>query len=119
MIRERWPNVYEVYALRHKIFGLQLGEIIPVQTTDGKLILNCISQENYGRNGSRFVDYDAVFKIFTQINHKVLDWEVNEVSLPRIGAGLGGGDWNVISAIVQDTATNYTPVVWDYDQAVI
>ena len=33
-IRARWPNVYEIYALRHRVFGLKLGEIVPVRTPD-------------------------------------------------------------------------------------
>lgn len=112
-IKKKWPNVFEIYQLRHQTFGLKLGEIIPVYTTDGFLILNCITQQNTGTH-QRQVDYDAVETIFRQINDKVLDWEVSEVAMPRIGAGLAGGDWNIISEIIERTATNYTPVVWDY-----
>ena len=112
-IKKKWPNVFEIYQLRHQTFGLQLGEIIPVYTTDGFLILNCITQQNVGTH-QRQVDYPAVETIFQQINDKVLDWEVTEVAMPRIGAGLAGGDWTVISEIIERTSTNYTPVVWDY-----
>ena len=32
--------------------------------------------------------------------------------MPLIGAGLGGGDWNVISAIIQSECKDVTPVVY-------
>ena len=112
-IRARWPNVFEVYALKHKVFGLRLGDIVPVATPDGKIIVNAITQTGFGRNG-RYVDYDAVETCMRKINERAVDWEVNEIALPRIGAGLGGGDWNTIEGIIVKTATNFIPVVYDY-----
>jgi O-acetyl-ADP-ribose deacetylase (regulator of RNase III) len=113
-IKKKYPNVYDAYSLRHRVFGLNLGEIIPVQTLDGKVIINAITQQNVGSH-TRQVDYNAVEECFIKINNKVEDWEVDEISLPRIGAGLGGGDWNIIESIINKTATNYTPVVYDYE----
>ncbi len=113
-IRARWPNVYEVYSLRHKVFGLELGDIVPVATLDDKIIVNAITQDGFGRDGQRYVDYAAIERCFETINDRVDAWEVTEVAMPRIGAGLGGGDWNVIESIITRTATNYTPVVYDF-----
>ena len=119
-VRDKWPNVYEIYNLRYRTFGLNVGEIIPVLTPDGKLILNCITQDRCRKTGDAsnpdavFVDYDAILKVFETINDKVIDWDVTEVAMPRIGAGLGGGDWAIISKIIEDTSTNYQPVVYDY-----
>ena len=113
-IREKWPNVYEVYSLKHKVFGLELGDIIPVGTLDGKIIVNAVTQDGFGRDGSRYVDYDAIETCFRKINDRVDVWEVAEVAMPRIGAGLGGGDWSIIEKIIVSTATNYRPVVYDY-----
>lgn len=112
-IREKWPHAFEIYELKHKTFGLKLGTIIPVVTTDGKIIINCITQEFYGRDGKRYVDYDAVEKCFTEINKQVLDWGITEIAMPRLGAGLGGGDWNIIENIIVKASTNFIPFVYD------
>ena len=112
-VRSRWPNVYEVYHLRYQTFGLSLGEVIPVRTMDNKLVLNCITQHVFGRDGQRYVDYEAIDKVFRTIDHKVMDWEVTEIAMPRIGAGLGGGDWNIISELIELNSSNYQPVVYD------
>lgn len=113
-IRAKWPNVYEVYSLKHMVFGLDLGDIIPVATLDGHIIVNAVTQEGFGRDGKVYVDYDAIKTCMEKINNKVIDWEVKEVAMPRIGAGLGGGDWAIIEKIIADTAKNYTPVVYDF-----
>lgn len=116
-IRARWPNVYEVYELKHRVFGLELGSIVPVATLDGKIIVNAITQDGFGRDGRVYVDYDAIESCFEIINQRVDSWEVTEVAMPRIGAGLGGGDWAIIESIIIRTAKNYTPVVYDFQVA--
>jgi O-acetyl-ADP-ribose deacetylase (regulator of RNase III) len=112
-IRARWPNVYEVYALKHKVFGLDLGDVIPVATLDGKIIVNAVTQDGFGRDGQRYVDYAAIERCFEVINDRVDSWEVSEIAMPRIGAGLGGGDWSIIESIINRTAKSYTPMVYD------
>ena len=113
-IRAQFPNVYEIYHLRYKTFGLNLGDIIPVQTLDGKIIVNCITQHGAGHDGRKYVDYDAVEACFLQLNERAIDWEVSEMAMPRIGAGLGGGDWKVISEIIERCSTNFEPIVYDF-----
>lgn len=114
-IRAKWSNVFEVYALNYKTFGLELGDIIPVATIDGHIVVNAITQDNFGRNGERFVDYNAVETCMNKINKRAIDWEVKEIAVPFIGAGLGGGDWSIIEQIIIKSATNYTPIVYSID----
>lgn len=113
-IRERWPTVYSTYELKHSVFGLELGSIIPVKTTDGKIIVNAITQDGFGRDGGQYVIYEALEKCFDQINDRAPVWNVSEIAMPRIGAGLGGGNWQIIEGIILKTAKNYTPVVYDW-----
>jgi len=113
-IRERWPHVYETYQLKHQVFGLELGAIIPVSTFDGKIIVNAITQDGFGRDGSQYVIYDALEKCYISINERAPSWEASSIAMPKIGAGLGGGDWRIIEDIIMRTAKNYVPVVYEY-----
>lgn len=113
-IRAKWPNVFDEYHLKYKVFGLELGSIIPVETTDGKIIVNAITQDGFGKDGARYVVYEAVEKCFILINEKAYDWNASEIAMPRIGAGLGGGDWTIIEDIITRTAKNYVPIVYDF-----
>lgn len=113
-IRAKWPNVFEVYHLKYQVFGLELGSIIPVETQDGKIVVNAITQDGFGQDGQQYVKYDAIEKCFVAVNDKAKSWEVTEIAMPRIGAGLGGGDWKMIEEIITRTAKNYLPIVYDY-----
>ena len=114
-IKQKWPNVFEVYHLKHKVFGLELGSIIPVETSNNKVVVNAITQDGYGRDGKQYVSYDAIEKCFNEINSRAETWGASEIAMPKIGAGLGGGDWKIIESIIVKTAKNYIPVVYQFD----
>lgn len=68
----------------------------------GRVIGNVITQKNYGRDPNvRYVDYDAVREGFSRVaGRAVSKFKTREIGIPMIGAGLGGGDWKVISEIL-------------------
>ena len=127
-IRKTFPKAYEDYIQWYeqaywKGFGKSpLGDVI-ITKTENKAIFNCITQMYYGRNGKQYVDYEAVEKCMIEINNSVgyfqndvslmdKDMILNGIAMPMIGAGLGGGDWNIISDIIESTLTNVVPTVY-------
>jgi O-acetyl-ADP-ribose deacetylase (regulator of RNase III) len=114
-IRERYPEVYTDYRLTFCRRGLNLGELHRSWGRDGVLILNGITQGSYGL-GERHVNYEAVYNVLDAANdlHRT---GVKAIAMPRIGAGLGGGNWRIIEAMIEETSTNYQPVVYDYESA--
>lgn len=101
IVRERFPEAYEQYfnVYRHGT-GLHLGHAIFVES-NGKHIGNLITQEFYGSDGKRYVSYDAINNSMEHVNHYCSEHGIEEVALPLIGAGLGGGSWKVISSIIE------------------
>lgn len=61
-------------------------------------IINAYTQFDFWREGPR-VDYDAVASVFSLIAKNFGD---KRIGYPMIGAGLAGGDWARISAIIED-----------------
>lgn len=59
-------------------------------------VVNAYTQFDYGRPGVN-VDYDAVARAFADIAHA---FPRSRIGYPMIGAGLGGGDWELISKII-------------------
>nr|WP_292486547.1 macro domain-containing protein [Methanohalobium sp.] len=101
-IRERWPETYYVYQHVYKYRGLRLGEVLWSHSYNGeKLIGNCISQDDYGRTGVH-VDYDAIRNCMKEVKIECERRSINEFAMPMMGAGLGGGDWNIIEDIVYE-----------------
>jgi O-acetyl-ADP-ribose deacetylase (regulator of RNase III) len=107
-IRRKYPKAYIDYMDIYNSHGLTLGSVSMSDQPDGKVILNAITQPTVGRTGVH-VSYWAVANVFQRLNVLIRD---KQVALPMIGAGLGGGDWNVIEAIIENTAKTYQPVVY-------
>lgn len=111
IVREKFPNAYELYVREHKLYGLQLGEVYGFDGGgDGeyKHILNCITQQSYGHGVQ--VSYSAIASCMLRINYK---HKGASIAMPKIGAGLGGGDWNRISQIIEECSTDFQPVVYE------
>lgn len=109
-IREKYTEAYKQYVLKWRDFGLKLGEVQYVET-NGKVIVNAISQDNYGRDGRRYVSYEAITDIMKTLE-KDLSGKIDSIAMPQIGAGLGGGDWNIISEIIEKELISIQPVVY-------
>lgn len=116
IVREKYKEAYATYRndWEHCI-GLELPlGVISCAHSNGKLIVNAITQQYYGRDGKRYVSYDAVSDCMRKVNTSLVPlFKVEPViAMPQIGAGLGGGDWNVIEAIIESELTNIQPVVY-------
>ena len=116
LIRNKWSKAYDDYRVAYDSYGLPLGSIVPSKQPDGKIILNAITQETYGRTDVH-VSYWAVANVMHQLN-RWADKELKDVAMPAVGAGLGGGDWNVIEAIIENEAKNFQPVVYKHFETV-
>lgn len=111
-VREKYPLAYEKYKLRcdlveHK--QLLLGRVIWYEVNNQLHIANAITQLNFGSDGKQYVDYEAIQKSFTTINSCMFNDDT--LHIPMIGAGLGGGDWEFISTIIETTVTNPKEIV--------
>lgn len=123
-IRKKYLHVYEEYNSHVKSWvdgfgktaGL-LGSVQFVSTNQGYLIgkkpplviANCFTQDLYGTN-KRHVDYEAVAKCFARLNKSTGTY--GQLNIPKIGAGLGGGDWNVIESIIKSEYKSDV-IVWE------
>ena len=129
-IREAFPDAYRVYRSYYESqHGLQLGANC-YWDNDEKLIVNMITQDRYGKDGRRYVNYEAIATCLEGVDHegrtrtelqgKPYDQNpFDSVALPKIGAGLGGGDWKVIRAIIESSCKFLQPVVYVMNESEI
>jgi len=123
-IRKKWPIVYDAYrAWNNNVFStvevlksikylsdkeFDLGNIQVVKAEKNIYVCNLIGQKGVGyQNIGRFtlapVRYEALYEGFLKAREWVksqyqvaannIEWTFH---LPMIGAGLAGGDWNII-----------------------
>jgi O-acetyl-ADP-ribose deacetylase (regulator of RNase III) len=94
-LRNRYPNIFTEY----KANPPALGHTQLVQVTDKLHIANIAGQDSYGVNGIH-TNYEALGKALAQLND--MNKQGLVICLPyKLGAGLAGGDWNIIKEIIE------------------
>jgi len=116
-IRSKWPEAYEAYmkmGSEMKLGGLSWATIACQDTGLQKTIFNAITQEFYGRDGKQYVSYEAVKDCMERVNFLAAQHNfIPHVAMPKIGAGLGGGDWEIIAKIIEEASAHFQPVVYE------
>jgi O-acetyl-ADP-ribose deacetylase (regulator of RNase III) len=111
IIKEEYPEAFSHYLKLSDKGALNLGDIQIVKSNN-KIIINALTQFNYGRDDIRYANYEAIAKAFEKINDHFYLISEGIIAMPMIGAGLANGDWNVISAIIESELTVVKPVVY-------
>jgi O-acetyl-ADP-ribose deacetylase (regulator of RNase III) len=127
-IRSLYPDVFDCYKSlieAHDSPRECLGRVAFYTVTEEAgepgncaprlIIANAITQEDFGSIKRKYVRYEAIATAFEEI---VQVAKVNNLPIhyPLIGAGLGGGDWaiisDIISAIIPQSVDSY---LWIYE----
>lgn len=99
-IKTKYPKAFEDYV-KHFRYIPDTQRMGMVQFTDiegeARIVANLIAQLDYLPRGKRHTSYDALTKGFETIKHTYHQ----DIAMPKIGCGLGGGDWKIVSAIIE------------------
>ncbi len=63
------------------------------------VVVNAYTQYDYRRSSQPNVSYPAIREVFKKIKK---EFSGKRIGYPKIGAGLAGGDWNIISKIIDE-----------------
>ena len=74
------------------------------------VVVNAYTQYKWG-GGKRNANYKAIEKVFYLI---AKDFAGKRIGYPMIGAGLAGGDWKIISDIIDDCLSGQTHTLVNY-----
>lgn len=113
-IAKQFPVAYDADKLtqygRDKRGGYTLAE-----TPYGKIV-NGYTQFNPGRADPKYL-YTAIRTLFTKLDLILPSIIVGrpEVGIPKIGAGIAGGDWAVIEQIINEVTPNLDIIVYQLD----
>ncbi len=105
-VKNKYPLAFQDYRDIYEDEGLNLGEAYPFMPNDRIVVWNAITQEFFGQPG-RNCSYDAISSCFEDINKAIVDFDhvAKEIHIPMIGAGLGGGNWEIIREIIEQSTT--------------
>lgn len=114
-IRSKYPQAYKADCQTKKGDKSKLGTFTTagcqLDTSHPFIIVNLYTQYGYNPR-SKPCDYHAISEGFKRIKHH---FSGVRIAYPQIGAGLAGGDWDVISEIIdtQLDGEDHTLVLWD------
>ena len=118
-IRDKWPVVYTEYINKYKetqdkvlrdcgsfefmpdVSEVLLGQIQLVDVSEKQSVINMFAQQFYGYDGQRYTSYDAFDTCIQAIKEHIP--KGSSIGFPyKIGCGLGGANWRVIHAMIED-----------------
>ena len=99
-IKEKYPEVYNIYEDREYPY---IGAIDWIPTHDGRVCVNLYAQSDYGYN-NRYTNYIGFAQCLVELAEYLIPVSKDTiVAFPYgMGCGLGGGDWKVISSLIED-----------------
>ena len=100
-IKNKFPEAYAADCATVSGDRDKLGTITHTDTSSKPIVVNLYSQQGYnGRtHGDVDLDYDALRSGLKLVKEK---FSGKFIGMPRIGAGLAGGDWNIIEKIIDE-----------------
>lgn len=116
-IRKKWPSVARYYEDCFRLDFCILGNIDYVFFDNNRTyIVNAYTQQNYGPvDKGPYVSYEAIRSIAQKVFYGFPD---KKIGFPRIGAGLAGGNWEIIQNIIIEEAeyAEANVVFFEYDK---
>lgn len=112
IVRDLYPKAYEEYRSRCLWNNALVLGTIQFVDCGSKVIINAITQKHFAKaynDPTRYVSYDAVAECMAEINRQL---EGQQLAMPRIGAQLGGGKWEILESIIEGELTDVQPVVY-------
>lgn len=123
-IKEKYPEVYDNYKKYcEENVGNCLGKCDIEETHDDKIIMNFFGQEgiSYGRNTDYIALKMAIKDGIRQLRKNYMTSTNLQISIAipyKMGAGLGGGNWDTIVSILEDIEKTMNVIFIAYDLGV-
>lgn len=115
-LRDRWPIVFSEYRKFYEGVRLKshlLGEMQPVKVDEVRTVINIFGQQNYGKDKQLYLNYYALAVALKKTASWIQMFDLEPViNFPLIGCGTAGGDWNVVSELIEKHFPNRRKVLW-------
>lgn len=111
--KKRWPLMFEEYAARCADRRFHLGDVF--MWSDGDVVVyNLATQEHWKKKAK----LPALARALRKMVELATNAGVERIGLPRIGAGLGGLDWNRVKSMLTEVGAETTVNLVVFEQFV-
>lgn len=123
LVAKQFPGAQRVDRATVRGDRAKLGTLTSdFDSTYNVLVFNLYTQYDYKgrRQGIRDLHYDAMRSAFKAMaaslraKMRILDLEYSDfkIGLPKIGAGLAGGEWSLIAPIIKEELRNFDVTIY-------
>lgn len=113
-IKEKWPKVYDEFK-SEPTGRTMLGQARLIKVAPKIWVANCYTQLYYGRDGRKYASADAIEQSLETVCALAENLGY-PVHLPKIGAGLGGLDWETeVLPVIKRVAEKSNTIVYVYE----
>lgn len=117
-VKKRYPNVFEEYRQDYFDGLLTLGYVCFATAKRDQVIANMCAQDNFGYNGGIYTNYDALQRCLDKVKAVAsFDYDIKPViAFPYLmSCYRGGGDWNIVYKMIEDTFEDFDVEIWRLD----
>ena len=117
-VKRRYPNVFEAYRQDYCNGKLALGHVCFATAKQDQVIANMCAQNTFGYNGGMYTNYDALQRCLEKVKaYAMFEYDVKPViAFPYLmSCYRGGGDWNVVYKMIEDTFKDFDVEIWRLD----
>jgi O-acetyl-ADP-ribose deacetylase (regulator of RNase III) len=104
--RSKWPAMYLAYRAECRAGALVPGGMFAWQAPDGRWVYNLASQDRPGR----FARLEWVGSATALMLAHAREHDIARVAMPRIGAGIGGLDWEDVAGVLSSAVDAFPDV---------
>lgn len=119
-VRDRYPWVFAEYRDKCSQFRMLpsrktsnlLGSVQTVYINEWQKIVNLFAQDQFGYDGRCYTDYDSLRECLLAVD---ILFACKTVAIPYLmGCHRGGGDWDVVSKMIEETMTHCDVTLYKY-----
>ena len=85
------------------------GDVFPYEYTPGCYVYNLATQKHYAIHG-QLAKLEHIRKSVSKMLEHASAHNVMDIALPKIGAGLGGLDWEDVKIVLEDVIEDYPEI---------
>ncbi len=93
-------RMYQEYARLCHAGTFRLGDVLPWELVDGRVVYNLATQQRPGRDARLDAIATSVAAMLRDAEARGLD----RVGVPRLGAGIGGLEWPEVESVLAEAA---------------
>ena len=118
-VKRRYPHVFHSYIKDYEDGKLKLGYVNFTTAKQDQVIANMCGQDKYGYDGLLYTNYAALQKCFNEVvDYAYEAFDIKPViAFPyRLSCCRGGGIWDVVYKMIEDTFKDFDVEIWRLDK---